>query len=56
MPTAGQVLSLQTDAQGQFEAAGLKPDTYSVSLDAPTTARVYYDPAVIELEDRASPG
>jgi hypothetical protein len=51
--SGGAALELRTDAQGQFEAAGLKPDNYSVSMDAPSTARVYYYPTKIELKDRA---
>jgi hypothetical protein len=51
--SSGAALELRTDAQGQFEAAGLKPDSYSVSLDAPSTARVYYYPTKIDLKDRA---
>jgi len=51
--SSGAALELQTDGQGQFEAAGLKPDKYSVSMDAPATARVYYEPTTIELKDRA---
>jgi hypothetical protein len=51
--SSGAALELRTDGQGQFEAAGLKPDRYSVSMDAPTTARVHYDPTTIELKDRA---
>ena len=39
--SSGAALDLQTDSQGQFEATGLKPDKYSVSMDAPATARVY---------------
>ena len=51
--SSGAALELRTDAHGQFEAAGLKPDNYSVSLDAPSTARVYYYPTKMELKDRA---
>jgi Carboxypeptidase regulatory-like domain len=50
--SSGAVLELQTDGLGQFEATGLKPDKYSVSIDAPATARVYYEPTTIELKDR----
>jgi hypothetical protein len=51
--SSGAGLELQTDSQGQFEATGLKPGNYSVSMDAPATARVYYYPTTIELKDRA---
>lgn len=51
--SSGVALELQTDAQGQFEAAGLKPDKYSVSMNAPATARVYYDPPTVDVKDRA---
>lgn len=51
--SSGAALELRTDAQGDFEAVGLKPDKYSVSMDAPATARVYYHPTTIELKDRA---
>jgi len=49
----GAALELQTDTRGQFDAAGLKPGKYSVSIDTPATARVYYEPTTIDLEDRA---
>ena len=49
----GAALELRTDAEGEFEAVGLKPDRYLVSMDAPATARVWYSPATIDLKDRA---
>ena len=49
---SGVALELQTDSRGRFEATGLKPDTYSVSMDAPATARVYFEPKTIDLKDR----
>jgi hypothetical protein len=51
--SSGIALELVTDAQGAFEATGLKPDKYAVSMDAPATARVYYEPTTIDLKDRA---
>jgi Carboxypeptidase regulatory-like domain len=50
--SSGAGLELRTDARGEFEAAGLKPDTYSISMDAPATARVYVEPKTIDLKDR----
>jgi 5-hydroxyisourate hydrolase-like protein (transthyretin family) len=48
----GGALELRTDAEGRFEAVGLKPDRYAVSLNAPPTARVYYDGETFTLRDR----
>ena len=42
--SSGAALELRTDAEGKFEAVGLKPDKYSVSMEAPATARVYLPP------------
>jgi hypothetical protein len=49
--SSGAAIELRTDVQGRFEATGLKPDKYSVSLDAPASAHIY-SPPTIELHDR----
>ena len=51
--SSGIAIELVTDAQGAFETTGLKPDKYAVSMDAPATARVHYEPSTIDLRDRA---
>jgi Carboxypeptidase regulatory-like domain len=50
---SGATKELRTDAQGAFEAVGLKPGTYSLALDAPATARVYSHPPTLDVRDRA---
>jgi hypothetical protein len=50
--SSGATLTLHTDPEGKFEATGLKPGHYAVSLDAPDSARVYYSQATFELKDR----
>jgi 5-hydroxyisourate hydrolase-like protein (transthyretin family) len=51
--SSGAALELRTDGEGKFEAVGLKPDKYSISMEAPATARVSYYPTTIDLKDRA---
>lgn len=51
--SSGAPLELRTNAEGEFEAIGLRADKYSISMDAPATARVSYEPPTIDLKDRA---